>query len=65
MRFRRYYEILPWLALGPVTGLLAWRLYRSARDGNALLACMYAVAILGSWIVVAAECGQAFASLLR
>ncbi|MBW8732939.1 MAG: hypothetical protein JF571_01270 [Asticcacaulis sp.] len=58
-------EVLPWLALGPVTGLLAWRMCRCFRDGELLLASFYALAILGFWIDLIGGSGQALAELVQ
>jgi len=58
-------EILPWLALGPVTGLLAWRMYRSVRAGEPVLAALYAFLILSFWISLLGESGQALARLAQ
>jgi hypothetical protein len=38
-------------------------MYRGIRAGDTFLACLYAFAIVGSWFVLVAECGSAFASL--
>ena len=43
MTFRK---IAPWLALGPITGLLAEGVYRNVRAGNTLLASLYALATI-------------------
>jgi len=56
-------ELLPWLALGPVTGLLAWRMYRCFRAGEPVLASLYAVVIVSFWIGLVSETGQAVAAL--
>ena len=58
-------EILPWLALGPITGLLAWRMYRCFRAGEPVLAALYAFLILSFWIGLLGESGQALAALAR
>jgi len=58
-------EILPWLALGPVTGLLAWRMCRCFRTGEPFLASLYAVLILGFWIDLIGGSGQALAQLVQ
>lgn len=58
-------EFLPWLALGPITGLLAWRMYRSVRAGEPVLAAMYAFLILSFWIGLLGESGQALAQLAQ
>ena len=56
---------LPWLALGPVTGPLAWRMYRCIRAGDRILAGMYAVLILGFWIFLGTTGGQALADFAK
>jgi len=56
---------LPWLALGPVTGLLAWRMCRCIRAGDRVLAGMYAILIFGFWIVLGTTGGQALADLAK
>ena len=58
-------EILPWLALGPVTGLLAWRMYRSFRNGDRVLCALYALVILAFWVGMMTETGQALAALAQ
>jgi hypothetical protein len=58
-------EILPWLALGPVTGLLAWRMYRCFRNGDRLLSALYALVILAFWVGMMTETGQALAALAQ
>ena len=58
-------EVLPWLALGPVTGLLAWRMFRCIRAGEPMLAGLYAFLILSFWIGLASESGQALARLAQ
>ena len=37
--------LLPWLALGPVTGILAEGVFRNLREGNTGLSCLYLVAL--------------------
>ena len=58
-------EILPWLALGPVTGVLAWRMYRCFRSGEPVLALSYAFLILSFWIGLVSQSGQALARLVQ
>jgi len=60
--FRRS-GVLPWLALGPITGPLAWRMHFCARRGDHVLAGLYCVAIAVIWIVMGASSGQALAAL--
>jgi len=64
-RSRKTLSILPWLALGPVTGPLAWRMYHCARNGDTVLASLYFVAIVATWIVIGATSGQALAALAK
>jgi hypothetical protein len=66
MSFRRIskrFSVLPWLALGPLTGPLAWRMYLCARRGDHVLAGLYGAAIVAIWIVMVASSGQALAAL--
>jgi len=51
------------MALGPVTGLLAWRMYRCVRAGERVLAALYAFLILSFWVGLLSESGQALARL--
>jgi len=60
--FRR---ILPWLVLGPITGILAEGAYRNARTSNPGLAGMYLVALVGSWYDLATYGGGAVVTLQR
>ena len=64
-RARKTGEVLPWLALGPVTGLLAWRMYRSFRNGDRFLSALYALVILAFWVGMMTETGQALAALAQ
>ena len=57
--------LLPYLALGPVTGPLAWRMVRCAQQGDRVLAGLYCVAIVALWIVMGATTGEALAALAR
>lgn len=65
MSARKGGSILPWLALGPVTGPMAWRMYRCIRSGDHVLAGLYAVAIVGYWVVLIGRTGQAVAALAQ
>ena len=65
LQARKTLSILPWLALGPVTGPLAWRMVHCFRKGETVLAALYCVAIVASWIVLGATSGQALANLAK
>ena len=39
-------RVLPWLALGPITGILGWRMHGNFQTKNHLLAILYGLAIL-------------------
>jgi hypothetical protein len=58
-------EVLPWLALGPITGLLAWRMYRCVRAGERVLAALYVFLILSFWIGLLGHSGQTLARLAQ
>ena len=58
-----FIKALPWLALGPITGPLAWRMYHCIRAGEHALAGMYAILIVGFWVVLGTTGGQALADL--
>lgn len=63
--YSKAHEILPWLALGPITGLLAWRMYRCVRGDDYVLAALYAFLILSFWVSLLGESGQALARLAQ
>jgi hypothetical protein len=68
MRLRalsRKLGLLPYMALGPVTGPLAWRMVRCVQQGDRVLAGLYCVAIVALWVVMAETTGQALAALAR
>lgn len=54
---------LPWIALGPITGPLACRMYHLVRAGDGALAGMYALAIVSVWLALLVTSGQAVAHL--
>jgi len=62
-RMSKRLSVLPWLALGPITGPLAWRMYVCARKGDHVLSVLYCAAIVAIWIVMVASSGQALAAL--
>ena len=62
---KTFYRILPWLILGPITGLLAEGVYRNIRASNPGLASMYGVAMVGSWYDLAFYGGGAVLTLHR
>ena len=57
--------LLPYMALGPVTGPLAWRMVRCAQQGDRVLSGLYGVAIVAIWVVMGETTGQALAALAR
>lgn len=60
-----FLRILPWLILGPITGLLAEGVYRNIRASNLGLAGMYGVAMVGCWYDLAFYGGGAVVTLHR
>lgn len=58
--FRR---LLPWMILGPITGLLAEGVYRNIKAKNPGLAWLYAIATVVTWINLATYGGDAMATL--
>ena len=43
-------KLAPWLALGPITGPLAEGMHRNLRRGETVLAWLYALAVVVTWI---------------
>lgn len=58
-----FLRIAPWLILGPITGPLVEGVYRNARSSNPVLASMYGVALVGSWVDLAIYGGGALVTL--
>ena len=58
-------SFLPWLALGPISGLIAWRMYRCVRAGDNALAGLYGILFIAFWIGLSASGGQALAYLAQ
>jgi hypothetical protein len=58
-------SFFPWLALGPVSGVLAWRIYRCVRAGDHVLAGLYGVLMGLFWLSLAASGGEAVAALAQ
>jgi hypothetical protein len=63
--FRRTLHIAPWLALGPVTGLLGWRMERSLHAKDRILALLYGLAIITTSAMVVSGFGDSVAALLK
>jgi len=63
--FRKFIRIAPWLALGPFTGLLGWRMERNLIARNRLLAVLYGLAIVTTSAVLVLGFGSSFAALLK
>jgi hypothetical protein len=62
-RMRKLAGILPWFALGPVTGPLAYRMNQCVKSGDRGLAALYGIAIIVTWLWLASNGGQALADL--
>ena len=62
---RRLIRITPWLALGPITGLLGWRMERSLVARERLLAVLYGLAIVTTSAVLVSGFGDSLAALLK
>jgi hypothetical protein len=54
---------LSWVAMGPVTGLLMWRMFCCTRNGDKVLAALYALAIISTLIALGSWGGQILARL--
>jgi hypothetical protein len=63
--FRKALRIAPWLALGPVTGLLGWRMERSLQARDRLLAILYGLAIVSTSSMLVSGLGHSFATWLK
>ena len=63
--FRRTLQIVPWLALGPVTGLLGWRMERSLHAKDRILALLYGLAIVTTSAMLVSGFGMSLSALLR
>jgi len=63
--FRKFIRIAPWLALGPFTGLLGWRMERNLIARNRLLAVLYGLAIVTTSAVLVLGFGSSVAALLK
>jgi len=62
-RLKGAHHFLPWLALGPITGPLAWAMYRSIRTQRHGAAAMWGLAIVCVWVGLGVYSGQALAAL--
>jgi sulfite exporter TauE/SafE len=47
-RHSKFLRVLPLLLLGPITGLLGWRMGENLRSKKRVLAALYAVAIVAT-----------------
>ena len=63
--FRKVIRIAPWLALGPLTGLLGWRMERSLLARDRLLAVLYGLAIITTSAMLVSGFGTSFAALFK
>jgi hypothetical protein len=55
---RKVIRNAPWLALGPFTGLLGWRLEHNLRARNRVLAVLYGLAIVTTSAMLVSGFGQ-------
>jgi predicted component of type VI protein secretion system len=63
--FRRLRSIAPWVALGPFTGLLGWRMERSLRAKNRALAVLYGLAIVTTSALLVSGIGQSLSAWFK
>jgi hypothetical protein len=62
---QRALRIAPWLALGPLTGLLGWRMERSLQAKDKALAFLYALAIVTTSAMLVTGFGTSVATWLK
>ena len=62
---RRVVRLAPWLALGPITGLLGWRMERSLIARDRVLAMLYGLAIVITSAILVSGFGNSFAALFK
>lgn len=62
---RKVIRIAPWLALGPITGLLGWRMERSLIARDLFLAVLYGLAIVTTSAMLVSGFGHSLATLLK
>lgn len=62
---RRVIRIAPWLALGPITGLLGWRMERSLIARDRILAVLYGLAIVTTSAMLVSGFGHSLTALLK
>ena len=60
--FQKALRVAPWLALGPVTGLLGWRMERSLEAKDKALAILYALAIVSTSAMLVTGFGTSVAA---
>lgn len=58
-------RIAPWLALGPVTGLLGWRMERSLHAQDRILAILYGLAIVSTSAMMVSGFGPSFSGWFK
>jgi len=61
----RAVRIAPWLALGPFTGLLGWRMERSLKAKDRLLALLYGLAIVTTSTMLVSGFGHSLSAWLK
>ena len=62
---RRVVRVAPWLVLGPITGLLGWRMERSLIARDRFLAVLYGLAIVTTSAMLVSGFGHSLAALLK
>jgi hypothetical protein len=62
---RTLLRIAPWMALGPVTGLLGWRMERSLQAKDRVLAVLYGLAIASTSAMLVSGFGHSFSAWLK
>ena len=62
---RTFLRVAPWVALGPFTGLLGWRMERSLKAKDRLLAVLYGVAIVSTSAMLVSGFGQSLGVWLK
>jgi len=63
--FQRVLRVVPWLALGPVTGLLGWRMERSLQARDRVLAILYGLAIVSASSMLVSGFGYSLAAWFK
>ena len=60
--FQKTLRIAPWLALGPFTGLLGWRMERSLQAKDKILAILYGAAIVSTSAMLVTRFGTSISA---